>query len=159
MNQREVANQLNAGRQRRPVAQANPPVVAQPNNAVVAKPAPAVQANANVTAKPVANKSTKPKVPMDSIRIKKIGVVSLANVYAMVNVIIGLLIGLIFTILSFVGTSVEGTETGTLAIVFGMFAILIFPIALGIMGWISGALTAILYNLGSKITNGIKLYS
>ena len=97
-------------------------------------------------------------------RIRKIGVLSLANLFGFVNAILGLLFGIFFALFSSViQTTLMGTGVTSLGMFslgnFVWYSIIIFPIAYGILGWISGIIAAVLYNIAAKVTKGIKLYS
>lgn len=95
------------------------------------------------------------EVSLEKVKIKKIGVLSLANLLAVGYVFLGFLMGLLFTLLSFLGVGGSGV-TGLL---FGSFAVIIFPIVYGILGWVSGVITAVLYNITAKITGGLELHA
>ncbi len=90
----------------------------------------------------------------DKKEIKKIGVLSLAKIYAVITAIFGLIIGIIYAV---VGTaaSVSG-EAGVLAAL-GIGSIIVMPIVYGIIGFISGAIGAWLYNLVANWIGGIEL--
>lgn len=93
----------------------------------------------------------------EAVRIKKIGVLSLANLLAIMNVLIGLIFGIVILILTML-ISPEGT-VGDYLTSFGKYAVITLPIVYGVLGWISGILVGIFYNLGAKITKGIVLYA
>ena len=97
-------------------------------------------------------------VQLESVSIKKIGVLSLANLFAVLNLFFGLIIGISITLflLLFPG---QLTFEGSFSFIVGPFSMLIFPIVFGIMGWFSGIVGGLFYNLTAKITNGIVLYS
>ena len=89
---------------------------------------------------------------MEEARIRKIGVLSLANLMGIINFFLGLIIGIIFTLTSFLfSSSILGISTS--------LSIIILPIGYGIVGFITGAIAGFLYNIAAKITKGIKLYS
>ena len=101
---------------------------------------------------------------MEEARIRKVGVLSVANISGVINAIIGLLFGLLFILFSSLVSSVfPSGQQGTFSILsfgnFGYLSIIIFPIIYGILGFIAGAIGAFLYNIAAKITKGIKLYS
>lgn len=87
--------------------------------------------------------------------LKKIGVLSLAKLSAIVSAIMGLIMGTIYACLAPFINSAEGmTES---LIQFGWWTIIVFPILYGIMGFVGGIIGAGLYNLVSKWVGGIKL--
>ncbi len=95
------------------------------------------------------------------VKIKRLGVVSLANLSAIISAMIGFLIGLIITLLSFLFPQTQ-TVPGflpSLNLLFSKLAVVIYPVLLGIFGWIQGIIYAIIYNISAKITGGIELYS
>jgi len=100
----------------------------------------------------------KPEVQLESVIIKKVGVLSLANVFAILNLFFGLLIGILITLVSFFFPELLNIK-GDFSFIVGPFSIIIFPIVLGIMGWFSGLISGLFYNLTAKITKGIVLYS
>lgn len=77
----------------------------------------------------------------------------LGVMYAFIGIIIGGLIT-IFTVLGSVLTS-SGNTGG--AALFGIGAIIFFPIMYGILGLVFGALSGWLYNLSAKWTGGIEM--
>jgi hypothetical protein len=92
-------------------------------------------------------------------RIRKVGILSVANLFGIVNVIVGFLIGLFLTIAALISSSLS-TLIGLGS--FGVPAyllVLIVPILYGIMGFVAGAIMAFIYNIAAKVTKGIKLYS
>jgi hypothetical protein len=93
---------------------------------------------------------------MEEARIKKVGVLSVANLSGMVNFFIGLLLGIIFAVTSLL------VPTASAIIGFGIptyLSVIILPIGYGIMGFIGGAIGAFFYNLSARVTKGIVLYS
>jgi hypothetical protein len=97
------------------------------------------------------------KGELESVQIKRIGVVSLANLSAITYVFFGLISGIFITISSLI-VPITGSF-GIFDILFGGASIIILPIFYGIVGWFMGALGALIYNLAAKITKGIELYS
>ena len=95
---------------------------------------------------------------VEEARIKKVGVLSVANISGVINAIIGFIFGLIFVFLSSPPTLAIPFESFGLRS-FGYLSIIIFPIIYGIVGFIGGAIGAFFYNIAAKITDGIKLYS
>lgn len=73
----------------------------------------------------------------------------------MLDALVGLIIGLFFALISMVGGALLG-EAASVAI-FGIGAIIYFPIINGIIGFIGGALMALLYNLIAGWIGGIEV--
>ncbi len=93
-------------------------------------------------------------------RIVKVGVLSLANAFAIINFFIGFLFGLFFIFLSSIVSSSATPGISSFSFLnLGFLPLIIFPLGYGVMGFISGLLGALFYNLAAKITKGIKLYS
>ena len=90
---------------------------------------------------------------LEEARIKKVGVLSVANISAIVNLFVGILAGLAMFLLSF-ATPIPGISSNL-----NYLVIIIFPIAYGIIGFVAGAIGAFFYNIAAKITKGVILYS
>jgi hypothetical protein len=90
--------------------------------------------------------------------IRSIGVWSAARLYAAISAAMGILIGVVFALFSLAGAATGMNENaGILAGVFGVGAIVIFPIFYGVMGLIGGALGALLYNLFAGMVGGLEV--
>ncbi len=85
---------------------------------------------------------------------------SVAKLEAVIMAIIGLISGLIFAVagasLATLGALVGGSTGMLLSL--GMLAVVVWPIAFAIMGFIGGAIGAFLYNVVAKWTGGIELH-
>jgi hypothetical protein len=92
------------------------------------------------------------------MKLKSVGVLSVAVVFGILYTAIGLIVGAIFSLIIMVAGAAalapqQGNSLGGL--LFGGGAIVLFPILYGAIGFIGGALTAALYNLVAKFTGGI----
>ena len=93
---------------------------------------------------------------VEEVIIRRVGILSVANISGLINFFIGLLIGIFFLVSSFflpASLAIPG---------FGFpiyLSFIILPIAYGIFGFIGGALGAFFYNISARIAKGIKLYS
>ena len=87
--------------------------------------------------------------------IHKMGVLSVAKIYAIIMAIVGFIIGIFYAILGAVTVS-SGAPPDVFAGL-GVIAIIVVPIIYGIMGFVLGALSAWLYNLLSKWIGGIEI--
>jgi hypothetical protein len=102
---------------------------------------------------------------MNKLRIKKLGVLSVAKMQAVMGLVIGLIIGVIYGVIiilySILGASlVKGDQAyavGGGGIVIGIVAMIGFPIMYTIIGFIGGAIGALIYNLFSRIVGGIEM--
>ena len=94
------------------------------------------------------------------VEITKIGVMPFAKMLAAIYVGIGLLIGLFVAVLALFGAALPSSGTsfpGLFGLMFGVGAVIFFPIMYGIMGLVIGALMALLYNFIAPKIGGIKL--
>ena len=88
------------------------------------------------------------------MEIKKMGVLSLAKIYTVIMAIFGLILGAIFTIISLMVSSAANVEgLGG----YGVASIIILPIFYGVIGFVSGALGAWIYNVAAKTIGGVQI--
>ena len=102
---------------------------------------------------------------MSTLRIKKLGVLSVAKMYAAMAFVISLLIaipyGLFIIIFSLVGAA--GTKgdaafmVGGGGIVMGILVMIGLPIMYTVMAFIGGALGALIYNIFAGFVGGIEI--
>ena len=95
----------------------------------------------------------------DNVTIKRLGVWSVARVSAAVYGFFGLIAGAIFTAASLFGSLFAGMDGSDAlpGLIFGIGAIVAFPIFYGLMGMIGGALTAFIYNLVAGAVGGVEI--
>ena len=86
--------------------------------------------------------------------LKRIGPFSCAKVSAVMHLIMGLLIGLIFSVIAMVSIAAGNSPEGAL---FGLGAVVILPIFYGGMGFLSGWVMAWLYNLVFTWIGGLEV--
>ncbi|MGH7267069.1 MAG: DUF3566 domain-containing protein [Candidatus Rokuibacteriota bacterium] len=92
------------------------------------------------------------------VELKRVGVLSLAKLEAIMMGAFGLLFGLITSFFSFVSSMFASPEiSGLLGVGFGLAAILVFPILYAIFGFVAGAIGAFIYNLLAGVVGGIHL--
>lgn len=89
------------------------------------------------------------------VTLRKIGVLSLAKIEAIIMIIIGLIIGIFSGILSSLLRTTEYATESTF--VLGWWAVIVFPIFYGLIGFIGGAIGALLYNLIAGWVGGVEL--
>lgn len=102
---------------------------------------------------------------MNKLRIRKLGVLSVAKIQASIMFVISLLIsipyGLILIIYGLIGGSAIGSNAGLAVgaggIVIGLLIMIGLPIMYCILGFIVGAIGALLYNLFSAWVGGIEI--
>jgi hypothetical protein len=88
-------------------------------------------------------------------QLKNFGVLSTGFIGAVVNAFLGLIAGVVVAIISFTPAwialpFVRGPLTGVLAIV-------VLPLVYGAIGFASGVVLAVLYNLAARLVGGVKL--
>lgn len=102
---------------------------------------------------------------MNKLRIKKLGVLSVAKMYAAIFLVISLLIsipyGLFIIIFSLSGAGSIGGQGGLAlgggGVVIGLLVMIGLPIMYSLMGFVGGAIGALLYNLFAGFVGGIEI--
>ncbi len=102
---------------------------------------------------------------MSRLRIKKLGVLSLAKMYAIMGLILGLIIGvpygLMIIVFSLIGAGGAGGDAafaiGGGGIVVGIVLMVAIPIAYSLMLAVGGAIGALIYNLFAAMVGGIEV--
>lgn len=97
--------------------------------------------------------------------IRRVGVLSVAKISAIIAAVVGLLIGIAIFLASLAGApmsapdSMAGTNDAGMAWVSGMgaLAIVVFPIMYGILGFVGGAIQGWIYNVAAKFVGGIRI--
>jgi hypothetical protein len=96
--------------------------------------------------------------------IRRIGVWSAARLYGAILGCLGLLFGACFALAATVGgmagalrNSDSGLASGALGALFGVGAIIFLPLFYGVLGVVSGAIVAALYNLFAGMFGGIEI--
>jgi hypothetical protein len=91
------------------------------------------------------------------VMLKRVGVMSVAKIIAVLSAIVGLIEGILFASLgSMMGDMLSGTPVGMLGM-FGYTAIIMFPVGGAISGFVGGAIIALLYNLVAGKIGGIEM--
>jgi len=96
-----------------------------------------------------------------NLTLKKLGVLSLGKVMGCIYGLFGLIFGAIFSLVSVVGgvgmmASQQGGDE-TWAMFFGVGAIIILPLLYGVLGFLSGLLTALIYNVCAGFMGGLEV--
>ena len=93
--------------------------------------------------------------------IRRIGVASAASLFGVFNAFMGLIIGAFFALISVLGAGFIGEADPEMppffGALFGIGAVVILPIFYGILGVITGALGAAIYNLVAGMVGGLRL--
>lgn len=81
----------------------------------------------------------------------------MGKIFGLIYAALGLIFGLFFTFGSLISIGLLGEATsGAAGFLFGIGAVVFLPIFYGAMGFVFGAITAILYNLISSFAGGLK---
>ena len=102
---------------------------------------------------------------MAEMTIRRFGVLSVAKIYGLLTFLIGLIVGVIYGLvlilfgaaMSAIAPGREATAGGISTVVIGIVMMIAFPIMYGLLGFISGAIGALIYNAVAGIIGGIKL--
>ena len=93
--------------------------------------------------------------------IRRVGIGSVVKVSGVLYALLGLVMGLCFALFAMVGLGAAAASKdevpGWLGSIFGIGAIVIFPIMYGVLGVIGGVIMAALYNLVASITGGLEI--
>ena len=89
--------------------------------------------------------------------VNRVGVLSVGKIASVLYGILGLFIGGFVSLITMGGTSLAGPGFGPFGVLFGVGAIILFPLMYGAVGLIGGVLAAALYNLLAGIMGGIEL--
>jgi hypothetical protein len=98
---------------------------------------------------------------MEIKHIKRVGPLSLAKFLGCLYSFIGLIAGLIFTVLavlvSAIGAAASESGLPLLGALFGVGAVIFLPIFYGILGFVGGLIVAALFNLVANMTGGLEI--
>lgn len=101
---------------------------------------------------------------MNKLQIKKLGVLSVAKIEAAIMLVMCLLIsipyGLFIIGFSLMGASIGGRgglALGGGGVIAGLLVMVGLPIFYGVIGFIAGAIAALLYNLFAGMVGGIEI--
>ena len=98
---------------------------------------------------------------VQKLTLNRLGVFSCAKVSGVLYAAFGFLVGLIFSFVALLGTAIgiasEGGPEALIGLFFGVGAVIVLPIVYGILGFIGGAITALLYNLVAGAVGGVEV--
>ena len=101
---------------------------------------------------------------MTKVQVKRVGVFSLAKMYAVTmaafGVIIGVIYGLIFMVVGgamMAGGGRDSGAAGASSLVIGLIMMVAIPIFYGVLGFLAGALGGVIYNVAARSVGGIEL--
>jgi hypothetical protein len=89
--------------------------------------------------------------------LKKLGVMSVARVATLFGLIFGLIAGIYFAGIASLMPASEAAALGALGPMFSWWAVIIMPILYGVMYFIAGIITSVIYNLFAKAVGGIEV--
>jgi hypothetical protein len=90
--------------------------------------------------------------------LKRIGAVSLAKVSGLLYAILGFIVGCFFALFSLVGMAVSKELGGqAFGALFGVGAVIMFPILYGATGFIASLIGAAIYNVLASWVGGIEV--
>jgi hypothetical protein len=101
---------------------------------------------------------------MAEMTIRRFGVLSVAKMYGLLMFIFGLIFGVLYGLffiifgaaMSALGTGSDATTGGVSSVVVGIFMMIGIPIMYGVIGFIAGAIGALIYNAMAGIIGGVK---
>jgi hypothetical protein len=95
------------------------------------------------------------------IVVRRIGVLSLAKIQGTLYALLGLIIGAFVSLFAMLGAAlmnaVGSTSGNHLGMLFGVGAIVVFPILYGAIGFTAGLIIGGLYNLVAGMVGGVEL--
>jgi hypothetical protein len=98
------------------------------------------------------------------MQIKRMGVLSLAKMYAVTMAAFGLIFGVIYGLIFMVvgGAMMAGggrgsTGAGASSLVIGVIMMVAIPVMYGVLGFIMGAIGGVVYNVAAGFVGGIEL--
>ena len=92
--------------------------------------------------------------------VKKVGVLSMGKISGLVYAGIGLIAGVVISMVSVLGgfaALAQDEAAGVLGMVFGVGSIIILPLFYGVMGFIGGLITGLIYNVAAGLVGGLEL--
>lgn len=90
------------------------------------------------------------------VKLRRVGVLSVGKISAILGVIIGFIVGVIYAFIFVIAGAISGELP--FGGIFGIFAVIVFPIMYGIFGFVGGVIEAFLYNLVAGWIGGIELH-
>jgi hypothetical protein len=88
--------------------------------------------------------------------VRHIDPLSLAKILGLLYAILGFVFGAFLSLAALAGAFGRGSD-GILGVLMGLGAVLFLPLIYGALGLFGGLITALLYNLLSRVGGGVKL--
>lgn len=89
--------------------------------------------------------------------IKEINVISAANISGVIHFAIGIFVGVLYFLISLGMPAEMFDAVPWMRYMFGVGSLVLMPIASGVMGWLSGAVSSLVYNLVADRIGGLKI--
>lgn len=93
--------------------------------------------------------------PRRTVTLKRIDVVSVGVMMGIFSAILGLVAGGFFSLFAVIGAAAQNGNA-IVGLAFGLGAVIIMPLIYGVMGFVAGAIGALLYNACASLMGGIK---
>jgi hypothetical protein len=101
---------------------------------------------------------------MNKLRIRKIGILSVAKIYAVMMLAMSLIVSIPYGLMVMLFGAVmvgsganEGMMAGGGAIVMGLLIMVGIPVFYALIGFVAGALGALIYNIFAGIVGGVEI--
>jgi hypothetical protein len=92
------------------------------------------------------------------IVVRRIGVISLAKMQGALYALVGLIIGAGVSLFALLGAALMNSAGSTAgSVLFGVGAVILFPIGYGLFGFVLGLIIGGLYNLVAAIAGGVEI--
>jgi len=92
-----------------------------------------------------------------TLRLRRVGVLSVGMFGGAAGVIMGLVVGAFFLLLTMVGIGAGGGQNVGAPLAGGVFMVVLLPVFYGIGGFIGGVINAIVYNIVAGMSGGIEM--
>ena len=90
--------------------------------------------------------------------IRRVGPLSCAKIVGVLYAILGLIIGALFSLAAMAGAlASDESELGAMGAMFGVGAVVLFPILYGCFGFLGALLMAWLFNVCAGIVGGVEI--
>jgi len=90
--------------------------------------------------------------------VKSVGVMSVAKIMGLVHACLGLMLAPLFLLWSLFPAATNQQQNPALAGFFGVGMAIVAPIFYGVIGFVFGAIGALLYNLFARLIGGFELH-
>jgi hypothetical protein len=88
--------------------------------------------------------------------VKSVGVLSVAKILGLIEACLGLIFAPFFLLIGLLGSAL-GQQNSPLAGIFGIGFAVLMPVLYGVIGFITGLIGALLYNLFARWVGGFEL--